>query len=290
MAGLEFVDTHVHFWDLGRPDLHYSWLRPGALHPVLGDIEEIKFPLFDADRFKRETSDANVAKVVHVQAALGIDDPVAETRWLQGQADATGLPHAIIAHADLKDPDLGRHLERHAEASPLVRGIRDFSEGDYLADPAFERGFGELGGLGLMCELECRWEDMGKARDLAVRNPDTVLLLDHAGFPLERTPEYFGNWRRGMRALAEADNTICKISGLGMGDNDWTVDSIRPWFECCVETFGLERCVLGTNWPVDRMYSDYGTVLDAYAQIVADWRRHEQVALFSGNAEKLFRI
>lgn len=290
MTELAFVDTHVHFWDLERPELHYSWLQPGVLHPVLGDIEEIKFPLFDADRFKRETSDANVTKVVHVQAALGIEDPVAETRWLQEQADATGLPHAIVAHADLKEPDIERQLERHVEASSLMRGIRDFSDGDYLVDPAFERGFSLLGKHGLLCDLDCLWEDMPKARDLAGRHPDTVVVLDHAGFPLERTAKYFENWKKGIAALAEADNAICKISGLGMGDNEWTVDSIRPWFEYCVEAFGIERCVLGTNWPVDRMYSDYGAVVDAYAEIVADWSRDEQVALFSGNAEKLFRI
>lgn len=290
MADLSFVDSHVHFWDLRRPDLHYAWLRPGVVHPVLGDIEEIKLPLFDAARFKEESAGANLAKAVHVQAALGIEDPVAETRWLQEQADATGLPHAIVAHADLKDPNLERELERHAEASSLLRGIRDFSEGDYLVDPAFGRGVARLAKHGLVCDLECRWEAMPAARDLAARNPDTPVVLDHAGFPLERTPEYFENWKRGLAALAEADNAICKISGLGMCDNDWTVASIRPWFEHCVETFGVERCILGTNWPVDRMYSDYGTVVDAYAEIVRSYTPDEQVALFSGNAEKLFRI
>jgi predicted TIM-barrel fold metal-dependent hydrolase len=280
----------MHLWDLGRPDLRYAWLEPGVPHPVLGDIEEIKLPLFDAARFAEEIAGANVAKLVHVQAALGIEDPVAETRWLQEQADAAGLPHAIVAHADLKDPDLERQLERHAEASPLLRGIRDFSEGDFLTDPAFERGFAKLGERGLICDLEARWEEMPAARDLAARHPDTAVILDHAGFPLKRTPEYFESWRRGMATLAEADNVVCKISGLGMCDNDWTVDSIRPWFEACVEAFGTDRCVLGTNWPVDRMYSDYGTVVGAYAEIVASYGRAEQVALFSGNAERLFRI
>jgi predicted TIM-barrel fold metal-dependent hydrolase len=290
MADLPFVDTHVHFWDLQRPDLRYSWLQRGVLHPILGNIEEIKLPLFDAARFQAETAQANVTKIVHVQAALGIEDPVNETRWLQEQADAIGLPHAIVAHADLKDPDLERELERHAEASSLLRGIRDFSEGDFLVDPAFERGFARLAKHGLVCDLDCQWQDMPKARDLAARHPDTPVVLDHAGFPLERTPEYLAHWRRGISALAEADNAICKISGLGMCDNNWTVDSIRPWFEHCVEAFGIQRCVLGTNWPVDRMYSNYGTVLDAYAQIAAQYTPDEQVALFSANAERLFAI
>jgi predicted TIM-barrel fold metal-dependent hydrolase len=290
VADLAFVDTHVHFWDLERPELHYSWLQPGLPHPILGDIEEIKVPVFDAARYKEEIDGANVVKAVHVQAALGIEDPVDETRWLQEQADATGFPHAIVAYTNLKGPDVERELERHAEASPLLRGIRDFSEGDYLVDPAFERGYAKLEKYGLVCDLDCFWQNMHKARDLAQRHSNTPMVLDHAGFPLERTDDYFANWKRGISSLAEADNAYCKISGLAMGDNDWTVDSIRPWVLYCIEAFGVERCFFGTNWPVDKLYSAYKPVVDAYAEIVRDFSPDEQVALFSANAERVFRI
>jgi predicted TIM-barrel fold metal-dependent hydrolase len=83
---------------------------------------------------------------------------------------------------------------------------------------------------------------------------------------------------------------MCKTSGLGMKDPQWTVDSIRPWFEACVEAFGIDRCFLGTNWPVDSLYSDYGTIIDAYAEIVSQYTPDEQRALFSGNAERLYGI
>ena len=93
-----------------------------------------------------------------------------------------------------------------------------------------------------------------------------------------------------MRTLAEAENVQCKISGLGMIDNEWTVDSLRPWVLHYIEAFGVDRCYFGTNWPVDRMYSDYRSVIDAYAQIIGDLSGDEQVALFSGNAERIYRI
>jgi predicted TIM-barrel fold metal-dependent hydrolase len=290
MVDPAFVDTHIHFWDLDREKTHYSWLEPDAIHPLLGDIDAIKFPLYDAAAYATDVAGANVSKVVHVEAASGSADPVDETRWLQEQAEATGWPSAIVADADLTAADLGELLDRHAEASPLLRGIRDFGEGDYLVDADFARGYGMLGDRGLVCDLDCLWESMGKARDLARRHPQTTMVLDHAGFPLERTDEYFANWKRGISTLAEADSAVCKISGLGMGDCTWTVDSIRPWFLHCVEAFGVDRCVLGTNWPVDKLFSDYGAIVDAYAEIVTDFSRHEQVALFSGNAERVFRI
>jgi predicted TIM-barrel fold metal-dependent hydrolase len=81
-----------------------------------------------------------------------------------------------------------------------------------------------------------------------------------------------------------------KISGLGMCDRLWTVASIRPYVLGSIEAFGVDRVVFGTNWPVDRMYSSYPDVINAYAEIIAGFSRDERVQMFSGNAEKLFRI
>lgn len=290
MADLPFVDTHVHFWDLTNPDLFYSWLQPDAIHPVMGNIDAIKFSLYGAEQYIEEVANSNVSKAVHVQAALGTPDPVKETEWLQQAAIRTGFPHAIVAYVNLKSLQAESVLVRHLEASPLVRGIRDFSEGDYFVDQDFHRGFALLQKYGLVCDLDCTWENMAKARLLAEKFTDTFIVLDHAGFPRERTKEYFHNWRQGMQTLAGAKNVWCKISGLGMCDNHWTVDSIRPWFLSCLEIFGIERCVLGTNWPVDKMFSSYDTLIDGYAEIISDLDLSEQEALFSKNATQLFRL
>lgn len=290
MADLAFVDTHVHFWDLNHPKTTYAWLTPEFVHPILGDINAIKFPLFDGAAYAAEVLGANVIKAVHVQAAIGSADPVDETIWLQEQYEATGWPTAIVADASLSAPDVEDLVERHAAASPQLRGIRDFGEGDYLVSEHFARGYAKLGEHGLVCDLDCFWPDMGKARDLAQRQPETTMVLDHAGFPLERSDEYFTDWKQGISALAEAESAVVKISGLAMGDNDWTVDSIRPWVLHCIEAFGVQRSFFGTNWPVDKLYSPYKNVVDAYAEIVADFSHDEQVALFSGNAERVYRI
>jgi predicted TIM-barrel fold metal-dependent hydrolase len=290
MAEHAFVDTHVHFWDLNNPATTYSWLQPGVIHPYLGDIERLKVQFYSGQEFAADVEGCNVTKAVHVQAAVGSADPVAETIWLQQQVHDTGWPHAIVADARLAGDDLAEILDRHAEASPLLRGVRDFGEGDYLTDERWARGYALLGQRGLVCDLDCFWENMGKARDLAQRHPETAMVLDHAGFPLERTDEYFANWRRGIDQLAQAESAMCKISGLGMRDPEWTVDSIRPWFEHCVEAFGIDRCFLGTNWPVDKLFSDYAKVIDAYTEIASQYNRDEQVALFSANAEKVFSM
>ena len=93
-----------------------------------------------------------------------------------------------------------------------------------------------------------------------------------------------------MRALARADNVVMKISGLGMMDRLWTVESIRPWVLGSIEAFGVDRVVFGSNWPVDRMFSSYPDLINAYAEIIAGFTKDEQTRMFSRNAEKLFRI
>ena len=290
MSKLDFVDTHVHFWDLDHPDLAYTWLEPDFLHPQIGpQLDKLKGKNFVAEDLIAETRASNVTKIVHVQAALGIEDPVKESEWLTQAAERTGWPNGIVAYSNLKSPSVEEELARHC-AFPNVVGIRDFSEGDYLVESAFHRGYALLEKYNLVASLDVEWQDIVKMRDLASRFSNTIAVLDHCGFPKERTDEYFEGWKKGMTALAEADNVVCKISGLGMCDWSWTVDSIRPWVTHCIEAFGPERCIFATNWPVDRLFSTYDDLIDAYTGIVSEFSQDEQVAMFSGNAEKLYEI
>lgn len=289
MTRLPFTDAHVHFYDLQHPDLRYEWLEPDGEDVVLDDYGAIKALRYWADDFIGETRFHNVSKVVHVQAAIGTPDPVRETEWLQAFADRLGIPHGIVAYADLGAPNVVETLERHAQFSNL-RGIRDLRYDDYLADPAWRRGYAELERFGLVCCDDPSIEDMPLALGLAREFPGITLCIDHAGFPRERGDEYFRRWRDAMQALARAENTVVKISGLAMCDQRWTVESLRPWVLACIEAFGVDRSFFATNWPVDRLFSSYGDVLDAYEQIISDLSDHEQRALFSLTANRVFKL
>jgi predicted TIM-barrel fold metal-dependent hydrolase len=283
------VDTHIHLWDLHSPDLHYAWLDE-IDDPLLGPLAELRIPQWDAERFIHETRHQRVEKVVHVQAATAPGDPVSETKWLADQHRQFGLPHAIVARADLRASDIDAVLERHLAASTLVRGVRDMQAAGDLSSPAIASGLGALERRDLSWDLHCFWEEFAVARSLAAAHPRLRVVLGHAGFPKERTSTYFDAWRTGMRRLASAENVSCKISGLGMGDHSWTVESLRPWVMECLTSFGVERCFFGSNWPVDRLYGSYDTTVAAFAELISELSDAEQKQLWTTNATNFYRL
>ena len=221
MGRLPFVDTHVHFHDMRIPQLRYEWLELDApIDPVVGDDGAIRVQRYWADDFIAETRFQNVSKVIHVQAALGTPDPVEESRWLQAFADRLGIPHGIVANADLTRPDIADVLERHL-VFPNVRGIRDLRYDDYLADPTWRRGYAQLERFGLICCDDPFLEEMGAATALARSFPGITLCVDHAAYPEHagnprvRSEGAYERWRDGIRELASAENVVIKISGSG---------------------------------------------------------------------------
>jgi predicted TIM-barrel fold metal-dependent hydrolase len=138
--------------------------------------------------------------------------------------------------------------------------------------------------------VDTRPERSAKLAALAKSAPDVIVCVDHCAFPQARDDAYFQMWRKAMKELAEIPTIHMKVSGLGMCDPRWTVESIRPWVLSSIEIFGPERIVFGTNWPVDRMFSSYPDVINAYAEIISGFSKDEQTAMFSKNAEALFRI
>ncbi|MCY3650530.1 MAG: amidohydrolase family protein [Acidimicrobiaceae bacterium] len=283
-----FVDSHHHLWDMDQG--HYHWLEEEEPEEtaVVGDYSAIRRNYLIGDLLA-DFEGSSVIKSVHVQAEYGGDDQVWETAWLQQVADAHGYPHAIVAKTDLASEGARAELERHGEHANM-RGIRNFVQGEDLLTPEFRRGLQALSDLGFSYDLNSTWEGMGEARQAAEMFGDLQFILGHCGVPMERTAEYFDAWRAGMATLAGAPNVACKISGLGMTDHSWTVESIRPWVLECIEVFGVERCMFGSNWPVDSLYSSYRAVVEAYREITADFSADERSALFRRNAEHYYKV
>src|SRR5262245_59294185 len=236
---MDFIDTHLHLWDLKHLTYAFLFETDPAEEAVLGNYDAIKKNYLIGD-YLADTRGRFVTKAVHVQAALGHPRPVEETAWLQGIADLHGFPHGIIGHCNLQADDAAQVLDGHAQHANF-RGIRMLGTSGMLEDERFQRGFALLGPRGLVYDLEASVPDMPAAYRLARRFSCTSIVLEHTGLPMQRTDAYYQEWRRAMRALAAADNVFCKISGLGMIDHTWTVASFRPWVEAAIDAFGPAR-------------------------------------------------
>lgn len=290
------VDTHVHFWDMRNPDpgMAWVWIDKDVDHPIIGDIDAIKMLKYDINSIWAEARFADVSAFVHVQAAIGSDDPVKETRWLTRMRESDApAPFNIVAEAALGEGNALEVLAGHAE-SPYFVGVRDFGAEPYIAagevDATYERSLEEFTKNQWVFDVDCEWMNMPNLVKLAGRHPDLPIVLEHIGFPRQRDDEYFNNWRDGIRQLGTAENITCKISGVAMTDPRFTKDSLQRWVESCVEAFGPGRCVLGSNWPVDRLFSGYERIMDFYRDYISTLSDSEQQQIMSENAKRLYKL
>ena len=290
---IPFIETHHHLWELDR--FHYDWLQdPGwpGHNALLGDYKMIRSTIGSPWRFFKEFYGANVIKSVHVEAAYAGPDPVEETAWLEQVANEYGMPHAIVAFCDIEQDGAEAELDRHLAASDRVRGVRIRAHPDDPDTVAFKRGYAALGARNLSYELNASPGKLLSGRDVAKAHPDVAVILGHAGFPIQRDDAYYEQWKSEISALAEVEHVAAKVSGFGMADNRWTIDSIRKWVLHMIDAFGPDRIMFGTNWPVDILYATYLEQTDAYRVILADagFSREEQEKMLYRNAEKFYRI
>ena len=300
---MPIIDAHHHLWDLTTGNYH--WLQMPAPKPediFLGDIEPLRSSYLLAD-LKADFGELNVVKSVHLQADYGDSDPVGETRWLQSVADSAGsggFPHAIVAYANLADPAVDSVLADHASFAN-VRGIRQILNthaqakyahvpNNFLDDPQWEQGFARLAAHALSFDMQLYPAQMAQAADIVARHPQVPVIINHAGTPIDRDEAGRAYWRTELAKLAANPQVSIKISGLGMFDHRWTEDSIRPFVLETIEMFGVRRCMFASNFPVDKLFSDYAAIWKAFDSITADFSDGERHALFHDNAARIYRI
>lgn len=296
---IRIVDPHVHLWDLSRA--RYGWLQDDPLpNNPAGDMSPIARRNYLLEDYLDDTAGWRVDKIVHVEAGMPRGQHLGETDWLQAMAADNGYPQGIVAGADLLDPDLDALLEAHA-ARPNVRGIRQivcwhadplktYTDRDLLQDPAWVAGFAKLARHGLSFDLQLYPSQMVRAAEIAARHPDVPMIVNHAGLPTDRDADGMALWRAGLRLLAAQPHVSIKISGLGITDRAWTVQSIRPVVLECVDAFGTERAMFASDFPVERVHGAFGAFYSAFAEITAAFSADERARLFAENAEAIYRI
>lgn len=295
MAKLPFVDTHIHLWNSTEPSLRYFFLDQSFNHPLGGEMAPMKALFYRAGDYLAEVRLHNVSKAIHVEVGRATEDPVSETRWVQSEADRTGgFPQGIMVRCELAQRDADEQLARHMEFRN-VRGVRNPVPGkdymnSYMQNEQWLAGFRLLAKYNLIGAIYTRWNLVDDVIALARACPNVLMCIDHCAFPESTDPSYFANWKRAMKRLGELDNTFIKVSGLGRMNPGWTAETLRPWVLGSIESFGTNRVVFASDWPVSRRFSSFPDVVNAYAAAISEFSLAEQSALFAGNAERIFRI
>jgi predicted TIM-barrel fold metal-dependent hydrolase len=300
MPGLAFIDTHHHFQDVTR--FNYPWLMDRTRPPPLeGDLEPIRRSYLPPDH-EQDLAGATLIQSVHVENGWDRRDPVGETRWLQSLRPSAPHLAAIVAYADLAAPDVDVVLDAHEAASPLLRGIRQSlnwhvtpslrfcASPGLMDDAAWRSGFALLQPRGLSFDLQIYWPQMAMAARLAADFPDTTIILDHMGMPIDRSADGVRSWQSALHTLAQAPNVYVKLSGFGLGAPHWTVTDLLPLLDRVLQTFGPARCMVGTNLPVDRLFATGLTIRGAIAAAVAPLTENEREAVLVDTAKSVYRI
>ena len=296
----DIVDAHHHLWDLGA--VHYPWLMETGVRRFFGDPTPIQKNYLASD-LQNDVGELPVTRSVHIQVGAAEDQAVTETRWLQSIADdpnGPGFPNAIVAFCDLSGDDAMAQLDAQRQFGN-VRGVRQIvgrsaeedastGSGALLDHPVWRSNLGRLPKLDLSFDLQLIPPQMPAAIAILDTVPDLNVALCHCGSPWDRTPEGLKFWRTQIAALAERPNTVCKLSGFGMFDHEWNASRVRDIVLTVIDAFGPNRCMFGSNFPVDKLYRDYQSVYANYFELLQEFDRHERSAMLSETARRFYRL
>lgn len=259
------VDAHHHFWRIGTG-------RFGWIDDSLPELRRDYLP----EHLRHYLRAAGIDRTILVQASETLDD----NAFLLEMA-AEEFVGGVVAWVDLTAPDAAARIEALA-AHPVVRGIRPVLQG--IADTEWVLRADVLSALATLPALGLRFDALVQPRHLGTilalteRLPDLRVVIDHGAKPViagGTTPA--DDWLDGMAALAERPQVFCKLSGLATEQgHGWTMGGLRPVCDHLLATFGPERLMWGSDWPVLERHGSYPQWLTAARALVPE-AHHAQV-------------
>ncbi len=313
---LPICDPHHHFWDRAGD----RYLLDQLTQDVGGGHNIAQTVFIECHSMYRARGPEEMRAVGETEFVQGI-----AAQSASGQYGPTAVAAGIVSNANLMLGDaVAPVLEAHQAASRnRFRGIRfscawdaspEIAPGSantpgMLADADFRAGFDRLQRMGLSFDALVYHTQLDELADLAGAFPNAVIILNHVGRPLGigpyagRRDEVFADWQRGIAAVAQHENVVCKLGGFGnlISGHDWhtwdvppnseqLAETIRPWLTHCIEHFGPERCMFESNFPVDKASYAYTTCWNAFKRVAAGFSDTEKAAMFQGTAARAYRL
>lgn len=280
---MKIIDTHVHYWN--PEHLTYDWL--GNV-PTIGKAH---LP----DDYRKAVGDLDVETIVFVEADCQAQQALDEVLWVESLVESEPRIKGIVAAAALEKGDaVADHLEslyRHKR----VKGVRRLIQGEkkgFCNQPAFVEAVRMLPQYGLSFDLCIKHPQFPEIIQLVQQCPETHFILDHIGKP-GIADAMLDPWRAHIKELAGFSNVIgCKLSGLITEANHdtWTADDLMPYLEHVVSSFGTDRVIYGSDWPVSVLAGGYQRWWEAFSIFLKRLSPEEQAKVTASNAAKIYRL
>ena len=316
---LPICDAHHHVWaDRHEPLAYRRYLLPDLAADIRDSGHNVRSTVFiEVKAFYRTDGAEEMRPVGEVAHVDGLADEAAS-----GQHGPTKIAAAIVGHADLKLGDrVAPVLEAMQTASARFRGIRHSAGWDaspelaqrdiqgVMSTPQYRAGARVLAKLGLTLDNSLYHTQLDELAALARAVPELTIVLNHIGGLVrvgpyaERDNAVLADWRRGIAAVAACPNVVLKLGGVGQKrfGFDWLArpkpigshelaQTLAPLMHYCIDTFGPNRCMFESNFPVDKVSYSYTVVFNAFKRLSKDYSASERGALFHDTAARVYRI
>lgn len=285
------IDTHQHLWSTSP-----------KMPPWLNGAGEILRQNYQTQQYRKATAGLDIS-AVYMEVDMGADDLIYEVDKIEQLIQSgNSLTRAAVVGGRPADPGFQDYLD-HFQGSPLIKGVRQVLHGStprgYCLQDDFVSGIRELGKRNLSFDLCMRPEDLGDAEKLASTVPNTRFILDHCGNAdvnafkpgAAKASHDINQWKRDIEKLASHENVDCKISGIiAKAKPGWQPSDLAPIVNHCLDSFGPERVVFGGDWPVCLLGASFLEWTAALNEIISSRPEKEQIALWSENAKRVYRL
>jgi L-fuconolactonase len=294
---IPIVDTHQHLWDL-------SQVQP----PWLSGAPKILSQTYGLAEFAKATEGLNVVQAVYMEVDVAPEDQVKEADTLiEICRSKKGPTVAAVISGRPGEESFAPYIRRYAKEKE-IKGVRqvlhsETAEKAMCLKPQFVASVKLLGELGLSFDLCMRPGELTDGLALAKKCPGTRFIVDHCGNadpsvflknaassdPPAHDPQ---KWRDDIKALADQDNVICKISGIIARAPKGVpyVDALAPIVNHCLDSFGPDRVVFGGDWPVCLLGGSYKDWVTSLKQILSSRPVADQTKLLHENARKFYGL
>ncbi|WP_166825126.1 amidohydrolase family protein [Thalassoroseus pseudoceratinae] len=277
---MQRIDSHHHFWHYDPQE--YGWIGP--------DMGVLKRDFLPAD-LKTEMQANGIEGVVSVQARQTVE----ETDALLAFADDSEWIRGVVGWVPLAAPDVTDVLARFADR-PRLKAVRhvvqDEPDDRFLLRDDFNRGIAALKPFGLVYDILIYAKQLPSTIEFVDRHPEQPFVLDHIAKPTIQMAEFDQTWADLLRELAKRPNVSCKFSGVvtEVRDTEWTVETIRPYWDVALESFGPARLMYGSDWPVCLLRSEYDRWVNCVATLASEMSSDEQSNFWAGNAIRAYGL